>query len=206
MNITLEEIVFKTFNDLVSVTKSKIGKETVASILGKRVPLTTKLFEDNISDLLYFLVCQRVTTSFSTRLGKVIENLCKELIKYRGGKIIDKPNPFDLKFILNDNEEYWIEIKSIDGQNSSNKQSIADRKKLAEDNGKIFKLCIYNDDKQFDQDYKLNGQQFWDFILGEENSQDKIFSLIKGKGIDLSVKNIIEENFNRLDIEYKSQH
>mgnify|MGYP002619788446 CR=1 FL=1 len=206
MNDSLEKIVTRNFSSLVTETRSKIEKETIQTILGNRTPLTVNLFSDNISDYLYFLVCQRVTTSFSTRLGKVIEKLCEDLVTYRGGQIIQNPKPYDLKFILNNTEEYWIEIKSIGGQNSSNKQTILERKMSAEDQGKNFRLCMYNDDKEFKDDYILNGKQFWNFILGENDSLDKIFKLLKGKGIDLSFQTIIEENFNRLKSEYEEKH
>lgn len=202
MNKSLEEIVTKNFVLLVKETKAKIENETINSILGERTPLTVSLFESNIDDYLYFLVCQRVTTSFSTRLGKAVEQLCEDLIRYRNGTIIENPKPFDLKFTLNNTEEYWIEIKSIKGQNSSNRQTIIERKNGAEVLGKIFRLCIYNDNTNFEEDYILNAKQFWDFILGENDSMEKIHSILSGKGIDLNFKTIIDDNFQRL----KSEH
>lgn len=201
-----ENIILEIFEDLILGTKTKIQNESISTILENRTPVTAQLFSENISDYLYFVVCQRVTTSFSTRLGKVMEKICEELIKSQGGTIIKKPKPYDLKFKLRDGKEYWIELKSIDGQNSSNRQTIEERKKNAEKKGKIFKLCIYNDETKFKEDYKLNGNEFWNFILGEKNAQNKVFSLIKGKGINFSIKSIIEENYFRLQKEYEEKN
>lgn len=200
------KIISNIFEELIKGTKAKIESETITTILENRTPVTVQLFSKNISDYLYFVVCQRVTTSFSTRLGKVMEKLCEELVKFQGGSIIKKPKPYDLKFKLKDGKEYWIELKSIDGQNSSNKQTIEERKKYAEKRGKIFKLCIYNDETKFKEDYKLNGKDFWDFILGEKNAQEIVFSIINGIGVDFSIKKIIDENYSRLLKEYKNKN
>jgi len=130
MTETTRKIISKFFDDLLTDTERKIQNETIASILENRNPVTLELFAENNDNCLYFLVCQRVTTSFSTRLGKVMEKLTEELIKAQGGQIMSSPKPYDLKFKLSDGKEYWIEIKSIDGQNSSNRQTISERKKM----------------------------------------------------------------------------
>ena len=147
---------------------------------------------------------QRVTKSFSTRLGSVIERVSAILVESQGGKIVaGKPNPFDLKFIHPDGMEYWVEIKSINAQNSSNIQTINERKKLAEDGNCVFRLCMYNDDNHSLEEYKLNGSQFWKLVGGYEAAGNDILAMLRGLAGKVSIQEIINNKVQWLVQERK---
>jgi hypothetical protein len=164
-----------------------------------------ELFSQNIHEYFYFITAQRVTKSFSTRLGTVIEKVSAILVKSQGGQIVPgNPNPFDLKFIHPDGLEYWIEIKSINAQNSSNMQTIQERRELAQQENCKFYLCIYNDDTIVSDEFKLNRNDFWKLVGGEAKTGDDIFALLKGLGKDVKIKEIIDSKADELTKEYRN--
>jgi hypothetical protein len=164
-----------------------------------------ELFSQNIHEYFYFITAQRVTKSFSTRLGTVIEKVSAILVESQGGQIVPgNPNPFDLKFIHPDGLEYWIEIKSINAQNSSNMQTIQERRELAQQENCKFYLCIYNDDTIVSDEFKLNRNDFWKLVGGEAKTGDDIFALLKGLGKDVKIKEIIDSKADELTKEYRN--
>lgn len=187
--------IIALFNGLIDGIYNSANELTLENIFAKSKPLTLELFADNVDEYIYFIVAQRVTKSFSTRLGGVIERVSAILVESQGGKIIDgKPNPFDLKFIHPDGKEYWVEIKSINAQNSSNLQTIIERKNLAESNNCIFHLCMYNDNNSSTEEYKLNGNQFWELVGGyEAASKVSIREIINAK-----VHELVQERTRRM--------
>lgn len=100
-------------------------------VLAKSKPLTLELFSQNIHECFYFITAQRVIKSFSTRLDTVIEKVSAIRVESQGGKMVES-NPFRLKFIHPHGTKYWIEIKLINDQNSSNIQTIRQRRELAQ--------------------------------------------------------------------------
>jgi hypothetical protein len=193
----------KLFTELLNGISISARKLTLNEVLAKSKPLTLELFSQNIHEYFYFITAQRVTKSFSTRLGTVIEKVSAILVESQGGKIVEgNPNPFDLKFIHPDGLEYWIEIKSINAQNSSNMQTIQERRELAQKENCKFYLCIYNDYKINSGEFKLNGNDFWKLVGGEINTGNDVFALLKGLGKDVKIKEIIDSKANELTKEY----
>lgn len=191
--------IITLFHGLISGISDSANELTLDSIFAKSKPLTLELFSKNVDEYIYFIVAQRVTKSFSTRLGNVIEKVSAILVESQGGVIIaGRPNPFDLKFIHPDGREYWIEIKSINAQNSSNIQTILERKKLAEKNNCLFRLCVYNDDNSCSEEHKLNGSQFWTLVGGYESAGKDILAILSGLACEVSVREIINQRTQEL--------
>jgi hypothetical protein len=196
--------IIELFRGLVAGIADSANDLSLDSVFAKCKPLTLELFSKNVDEYIYFIVAQRVTKSFSTRLGGVIEKVSAILVEAQGGIIIKgKPNPFDLKFIHPDGKEYWIEIKSINAQNSSNSQTIQERKKLAEANGCEFRLCVYNDDNYAAEAYKLNGKQFWELVGGYALAGEAILTMLSGLADTVSIRNLINQRVIQLIHEYQ---
>ena len=194
------------FNDLLDGIFKSSEKLTLKNALDKSKPLTLEIFSGNIEEYFYFITAQRITKSFSTRLGTVIEQISAILVEAQGGKVIpDNPNPFDLKFIHPNGKEYWIEIKSINAQNSSNSQTIQERKKLAQEAGCLFRLCMYNDDKTSSAEYKLNGLEFWNLVGGSESTGKEVLSLISGLGKTISFSKVIKDKAHELSRKHQNE-
>lgn len=194
------------FNGLIAGISNSANELTLDTIFAKSKPLTLELFSSNVDEYIYFIVSQRVTKSFSTRLGGVIEKASAILVESQGGQIVSgSPNPFDLKFFHPDGKQYWIEIKSINAQNSSNIQTINERKKLAEAHGCIFRLCMYNDDSSSAEEYKLNGSQFWKLVGGYEDAGKEILATLSGLAVKVSIREIINEKVHELVQDYRAQ-
>jgi len=194
------------FNDLIAGISSSANALTLDAVFAKSKPLTLELFSENVDEYIYFIVSQRVTKSFSTRLGGVIEKVSAILVESQGGKIVPgKPNPFDLKFFHPDGKQYWIEIKSINAQNSSNLQTITERKKLAEKHGCVFHLCMYNDDNSCAEEYKLNGSQFWKLVGGYEDAGKDMLIMLRGLAVKVSIRDIVDDKVKELVREYSTR-
>lgn len=199
-----KEKVLKLFNKLLSGISGSAQKLTLKEVLEKSKPLTLELFSNNIEEYFYFIAAQRVTKSFSTKLGTVIEKVSAILVESQGGEIVKgNPNPFDLKFIHPNGTEYWIEIKSINAQNSSNSQTIKERKELAENASCIFRLCMYNDDRRSKEEYKLNGAEFWALVGGSKSTGDEVLKLISGLAAKISFNEIVKSKAIELHSQYK---
>jgi hypothetical protein len=199
--------IISLFNNLISGISNSANELTLDNIFAKCKPLTLELFSNNVDEYIYFIVSQRVTKSFSTRLGGVIEKVSAILVESQGGKIVPgKPNPFDLKFYHPNGKQYWIEIKSINTQNSSNIQTINERKELAESNNCIFHLCVYNDDNLCSEEYKLNGSQFWKLVGGYEDAGKDMLKILRGLAEKVSILNIINDRAQELGKEYSMQN
>jgi len=195
--------IIDLFNDLIAGILNSASELTLDAIFAKSKPLTLELFSNNVDEYFYFIVSQRVTKSFSARLGGVIEKVSAILVEAQGGRIVPgRPNPFDLKFFHPDGKQYWIEIKSINAQNSSNIQTIKERKKLAEAHDCIFHLCVYNDDNMCADKYKLNGSQFWRLVGGYEDAEKDMLAMLRGLAVKVSIRNIINNKVQELVQEY----
>lgn len=198
--------IIELFNGLIDGIYNSASELTLENIFAKSKPLTLELFANNVDEYIYFIVAQRVTKSFSTRLGGVIERVRAILVESQGGKIIDgKPNPFDLKFIHPNGKEYWVEIKSINAQNSSNLQTIVERKNLAENNNCVFHLCMYNDNNSSTEEYKLNGNQFWELVGGYAAAGDDVLAMLNGLAGKVSIREIINDKVNELVQEHRTR-
>lgn len=204
LNKASREKVLNLFDELLAGISESAEKLTLIGTLDKSKPLTLELFSNNIGEYFYFIVAQRVTKSFSTKLGTVIEKVSAILVESQGGMIIEgNPSPFDLKFIHPDKKEYWIEIKSINAQNSSNSQTIQERKELAENAGCEFRLCMYNDDQKSKEYYKLNGVDFWKLVGGSEETGNEVLNLISGLASSIRFNEIVKSKANKLHKQYK---
>ncbi|ROV58110.1 hypothetical protein EGH82_20030 [Vibrio ponticus] len=195
--------ILKLFNELLDGISESAQKLTLKEVLEKSKPLTLELFSNNIEEYFYFITAQRVTKSFSTKLGTVIEKISSILVESKGGTIVKgNPKPFDLKFVHPNGREYWIEIKSINAQNSSNSQTIKERKELAEAAGCIFRLCMYNDDRKSREEYKLNGAEFWKLVGGSKLTGDEVLKLISGLASQVSFNEIVKYKARELHNQY----
>jgi hypothetical protein len=200
------EQIIALFQGLITGISASANDLTLDSIFSKSKPLTLELFSENLDEYIYFIVAQRVTKSFSTRLGNVIEKVSAILVASQGGQIVPgKPNPFDLKFIHPDGKEYWIEIKSINAQNSSNLQTILERRQMAEANHCHFRLCVYNDDSHCPESYKLNGGQFWKLVGGYESAGADILAMLSGLASEVSIREIIRQATMRMVAEHRDR-
>ena len=196
--------ILKLFNELLDGISKSAQKLTLKEVLEKSKPLTLELFSNNIEEYFYFITAQRVTKSFSTKLGTVIEKVSAILVESQGGIIVKgNPKPFDLKFTHPNGREYWIEIKSINAQNSSNSQTIQERKELAEAADCIFRLCMYNDDRRSKEEYKLNGAEFWELVGGSKSTGGEVLELISGLASQVSFNEIVKSKVIELHSQYK---
>jgi Type II restriction endonuclease EcoO109I len=125
---------------ILSVIKSADGL-TLKEIIHQKNPLIREMFYNNPEEFITFFVMERVERSFVTLMGNMIENIVEILVQAQGGEIIGTKKswkPYDLKFRLRDGKEYWLEIKSITGQNNSNLSSIKKNRDKAIQEAKNF--------------------------------------------------------------------
>ena len=171
------------FDGISTHVENKIDSLTLDEIQLK--PFDNALFSDNFDSLLYHHVMQRMTRSFVTKLGQDMEAIAREILESSGATDIrwkTQAEPFDLKFNHpNGTDEYWIEMKSIFGQNKSNQKTIDSEAKKARRAGKKFLLCVYNEDR-VDTNEILSGPNFWNFIGNDDETWKNLSSLLKEEG------------------------
>jgi len=178
---------------------------TLYSLVNSKKSINMELFSQNIEEYIYFMVAQSVTTSYNRGIENIIQKFCEILIKVQDGLILNNQGPYDLKFQLKNGEEYWIDIKSINEQKNYDFQTIKEHKEKAEKAGVKYRFCIYDDENQSNDDYILNGIDFWELIAGFENAKLRIFRLINGTANKLSISTIIKETKNRFLQEWRMQ-
>jgi len=201
-----KKTLLSIIDDLLFDTTSKASEITLYNFISYNRSFTMELFSQNIEDYLDYMISQHITSSFSIKLEKLIEDFCEVLIQTQGGLIINAPKQYDLKFRLSNGVEYWIDIKSNNDQYCTKYQTIIDEhKEKAEKEGKIYKLYLYDDEKLSDNDYTLNGSDFWALIAGFENARVEILRLINGSANKISISSIIKETKNRLLNEWRMQ-
>ena len=186
----------------ISLQTSKL---TLYSLVNNNRSITMELFSQNIEEYIYFTVAQSVTTSYNIGFENAIREICEVLIKTQNGLILNNSEPYDLKFQLKNGEEYCIDIKSVNHQNTSSKQTYTEHKERAEKAGKIYKLCLYDDESLSEEDYLLKGNEFWNLIAGFDNAKATIFRIINGAANKLSVSTIIRDTKNRFISEWRLQ-
>ena len=193
-------------DNLLLDASSKASEITLYNLVHTNRSLTMELFSQNIEEYLYYMVAQRVTTSFSTSINKAIGGVCEYFIKSQEGLVLPNPEPYNLKFKLKNGEEYWMDIVSVNDPNGSNKQAHKEHKDHARKNGKTYKLCVYDDDNlSEEEEYRLNGNDFWKLIAGMENAKQEVFRLVNGAANKISVSSIVKETQNRLLNEWRMQ-
>jgi len=186
----------------ISLETSKL---TLYNLVNNNRSITMELFAQNIEEYISLVVSQSVTMSFSTGLENVIREFSEVLIKTQEGQIFNDSEPYDMKFQLKNGNEYWIDIKSFKYLNNSNKRTIEEHHELAEKEGKIYKLCLYDDENQSEVKYQLNGNDFWKLTADIDNAKFKIFNLINGAANKLSISTIIRDTKTRFIREWRMQ-
>ena len=201
-----KKTLLSIIDDLLLDTTSRASEITLYNFISYNRSFTMELFSQNIEDYLDYMISQHITSSFSIELEKLIVDFCEVLIQNQGGLILNAPKQYDLKFRLSNDVEYWIDIKSNNDQYCTKHQTIIDEhKEKAEREGKIYKLYLYDDEKPSDNDYTLNGSDFWALITGFENARVEILRLINGSANKISISSIIKETKNRLLNEWRMQ-
>ena len=176
---------------------------TLQEILEHKNPLIRELFSKNEEEYIWFFVMERAERSFVTKMGHLVENIVRALIESQGGTVVGSGKkdwqPYDLKFILH-GKEYWMEIKSILGQNKSNWQGIEANRQMARNNGVEFRLGVYYETakRQKPEDDVLIGEAFWSFVGGSPDTQQLVFDLLQGKGGVCSIRKIVEDQTHNL--------
>ena len=190
---------------LLDDVKSTINAMTLEEIQSKKNPLFRLIFSQNPREYLNLFVSERAERSLVTRFGHLIERVIQLLIVHQGGEILGKSNewkPYDLKFALPAQGEFWIEIKSILEQNKSNWAEILRLKENAVNQGKNFRLCIYYPSRTQAPaelaDVTLVGEDLWTFVGGASDIQDQIFAIISGLGADFSLHDIVAARVDQL--------
>lgn len=205
----LQEETKKTLSSIIDKmlleTSSKAAEISLFKLLNYNRSITSELFSQNIEEYLYFMVTQRVTTYFTTGLKNAIGQFSETLIKAQDGQILKNPEPYDLKFKLKNGEEYWLDIKSINDPYFSNGQYIKERQEKSDKKGAKYRLFIYDDENQYDGDYYLNGNDFWELMAGFEHARPEIFKLVNGSANKFSTSSIIKDTHNRLLREWRMQ-
>jgi len=195
---TLTAIVDRFLLD-ISLETSKL---TLFHLVNNNRSITMDLFSQNIEEYISLRVAQSVTSSFNEGLENVICQFSKVLIKAQGGQVFENPEPFDLKFKLN-GEEYVMDIKPTNEQNSYNIQTLEEHISRAEKAEIKYRLCLYDFNHQTDESYILNGEDFWKLISGIENAKTLLFKLINGAANRLSISSIIRETKFRFINEWR---
>jgi len=190
------------FNDFRQKMEHKGLELNLDDINSGIKPMTEAIFKNNFPDYIHLMVAQRISGSFSGILGNLVEPLSQAIITGSGGKIVDgNPKPFDLKFTHLNGDEYWVELKSIDGQNKSNKETIGKNRKDAIEQGKKFLLCIYNNEKQDKKDWIISGANYWNFIGNNASTWEELEKLLSQFGEDFKIASIIENRVKELNEE-----
>ena len=167
-------------------------------------PVDEAIYFGRRNEQIFYRVIQTVSTSFSTRLGQKMENIAKCILEAGGSTDIKSKNeakPVDLKFFHPDGYEYWVEMKSIFGQNKSNSATIEKEKKIAKEAGKRFLLCVYNEDKE-DDDETLSGPSFWNFIGNDDDTWDNLSKIFESEGKRFNLSEIVNQKIEHL-MDYK---
>jgi len=169
--------------EISSHVEKIIGSLTLDEIQLK--PFDNALFSDNRDSLLFHHVMQRMTRSFVTKLGQNMEDIARVILESSGATNIrwrKQAEPFDIKFNHhNGTDEYWIEMKSIFGQNKSNQATIDSEAEKAKREGKKFLLCVYNENRE-DKDGILSGPDFWNFIGDDDETWKNLSLLLREEG------------------------
>ncbi|MHA1730859.1 MAG: hypothetical protein ACTSU5_02900 [Promethearchaeota archaeon] len=194
------------FEVLLEGVRESVESMTLDEILERKNPLVRMIFARNPREYLFFFLAERAERSLVTRHGNVIESVVRKILEHRGAEIVGAGpadwKPFDLKFRLPGGAEYWIEIKSILGQNKSNLTEIRRIRGLAEGEGKQFRLCVYYDTKGVvPADLKpvtLVGREFWTFVGGSEGTRDRVFDVVEGLGEEFSLRAVIDAKVEEL--------
>jgi hypothetical protein len=195
----VKEKISKIISQVYRHVEIKVASLTIEEI--KQKPFDNALFSNNRDSLLFHHVMQRMTRSFSTKLGIEMESIAKEILRSSGATEIRwkrEAQPFDIKFKhKNGEDEYWIEMKSIFGQNKSNQQTIDQEAEKASGAGKKFLLCVYNENKEDDEGV-LSGPDFWNFIGNDEETWNKLSSILKNEGLKFDFESWAIQAVSRL--------
>tara|TARA_Y100000746_G_C15328111_1_gene376566 strand:- start:189 stop:815 length:627 start_codon:yes stop_codon:yes gene_type:complete len=192
INNVIEDIILHVENKLDSLKLEEIESK----------PLDNALFSDDIDSLLYLHVMQRMTRSFVTKLGLGMESIAKHILESSGATNIRwnrDAKPFDIKFNHINGDEYWIEMKSIFGQNKSNQETIDNEAEKATEAGKKFLLCVYNENRE-DNDGVLSGPEFWNFIGNDDDTWKNLSSLLNEVGSNFDFENWAMRAMSRLKV------
>ena len=189
----IEEISFHVEN--------KIGSLTLDEIQLK--PFDNALFSDNLDSLLFHHIMQRMTRSFVTKLGQDMEAIAREILESSGATNIrwkKQAEPFDIKYNHpNGIDEYWIEMKSIFGQNKSNQATIDAEAEKASRAGKKFLLCVYNENRE-DSDGILSGPNFWNFIGDDDETWENLCLILSEEGKNFNFEDWATQAVERLKV------
>ena len=176
---------------------SEASKMTLFTLVNDTKSITNELFSQNLEEYMYLTVAQNVTSSYNKGIEKVVKDFSEVLIKAQGGMIINNPEPYNLKFKLENGKEYWIDIKTNYEQKEDDRQIIKEKRVIAENEGKEYRLCIYDDEHLSNSEYILNGYDFWTLIAGFDGAKEKVFKLIHGTAKNLSISSIVRETKNK---------
>jgi len=190
--------IIKILAELEEGLHKKIENITVDIINNK--PVDEALYFGRKNEQIFYRVVQTVSTSFSTRLGLKMEEIALCVLEAGGStdiKTKKEAKPVDLKFTHPDGHEYWIEMKSIFGQNKSNNATIEKEKKKAKKAGKKFLLCVYNEDKE-DGDETKSGRDFWNFIGHDDDTWANLSKILTDEGERFNLSEIIRNKIDEL--------
>lgn len=199
----VENRISMVVDEMLSSVQAAANGITLTEILDHKNPIIRELFNMNADEYIWFFVMERVERSFVTKLGHVVEDIVRVLIESQGGTVVGRGKkdwqPYDLKFKLFE-KEYWIEIKSILGQNKSNWQSIDANRQNAREHGVEFRLGVYYETakRQKSEDDVLIGQAFWSFVGGAPDTQQLVFEKLRGRGRTFSLRSVVNERTQTL--------
>ena len=192
----------KILSDLSKAMAEKTNAIGIQDFTG--TPFTDQLFSQNKESHIFYVVSQRITRSFVTKLGIDMEMIALLILEDGGSTNIrtkEDAKPFDLKFKHPDGNEYWVEMKSIFGQNKSNSQTIREEARKARGAGKKFLLCVYNENKE-DKDEVLSGPDFWNFIGNDTRTWDELSEILTEAGKHIQFEKLINPKIDLLMKEF----
>jgi hypothetical protein len=208
----MKELSEETKGKLISIidqnlidAASRANEMTLYNTVNFNGSFTMNLFSQNIEEFLYLRVAQSVTGSYDAAFKNIVAKAGEVLLLSQ--KIIPSryTEPYNLSFQTKGGKIYCIDLQSVSETNPRVLQATGIRKAAAENEGKIYRLYIYDDETPFEDDIRMGGDEFWALVSGRENAGSEIFQWIRGSANRLSIATIIKDTQNRLLREWRMQ-
>jgi len=192
-------------DDLIIDTLSKSSELKLYTFVPYNKTLVIEVFSQNIDEYLYYRISQNITSTFKKGIENSIKKFSEYLIQSQEGQLILDPEKTDLKFKLKNGEVYSIDIKSKFDFENFNDHYFKVQNEKAKEIGSKYKLFIYDEDIEINNDFLLNGNDFWELIAGFEQAKYELFKIINGCANKISLSTIIKDAHKRLLNEWKME-
>lgn len=197
----MNQLSKETENSLLTIvdtflleTNTNATEISLFNILNRNSSISKEMFSQNIEEYLFLSIAQRLLSSYTIGLGKVVIQLSEELIKSQGGEVIESQRHSDLTFRLKDGSEHQIEIKSI--QDLGCNRSMNSK-------GHMIKQFIYDNEQPILDENVIDEIDFWALVGGSPNTKSIIYKMLNGTANHFSMSSLLKNTHARLLSEWR---